>query len=124
MSWYSAAFIGGRGFSSNYGGVENATREICLELSLKDTEIFIYGLSSEPSVTRKNIKLITCPSYLYEYFGHHIMILYCVLHTVFILRPKVVFLFASGPCIFTPLIRLTGIKVVSSLRAVDSARDK
>ena len=41
------AFIGGRGLFSNYGGVENAIREIALEVSKKGDSIIVYGASTE-----------------------------------------------------------------------------
>jgi glycosyltransferase involved in cell wall biosynthesis len=121
------AFIGGRGVFSNYGGVENATREIALELSKKYVNLLVYGVeghvdnSFEPP---HNLKGVATPSWIYNKLGQHGMILFCVLHAIFVSRPKVVYLFASGPCVFTPLLRLGGLNVVTSLRAIDSARDK
>jgi glycosyltransferase involved in cell wall biosynthesis len=121
------AFIGGRGIFSNYGGVENATREITLELAKKDLMLAVYGVKGELENEIKlpcNINELCCPTWIYKKLGQHGMILYCVLHALFLSRPRVVYLFASGPCIFTPLLRLGGLKVVTSLRAIDSARDK
>ena len=121
------AFIGGRGIYSNYGGVENATREITLELAKKNLNIAVYGVEGENENTIKlplNLRDICCPSWIYKKLGQHGLILYCVLHALFISRPKVVYVFASGPCAFTPLLRVGGLKVVTSLRAIDSARDK
>lgn len=125
MKKYKAAFIGGRGFSSNYGGVENATREISLALSNRDIKLLVYGVQSDCRADMPaNITQVSCPLSIYKKLGQHAMILYCTLHAMFIARPQVVFLFASGPCIFTPLLRIAGIKVITSLRAIDSARDK
>lgn len=121
------AFIGGRGIFSNYGGVENATREVTLELSKKDINLLVYGVAGEEDNNFDlplNLKSVSSPAWLYKKLGQHGMITFCVLHTLFVSRPKVVYLFASGPCVFTPLLRLGGIKVVTSLRAIDSARDK
>jgi glycosyltransferase involved in cell wall biosynthesis len=121
------AFIGGRGLFSNYGGVENAIREIALEVSKKGENITVYGASNEDENAfslPQNLKRVDCPIWIYQRLGQHGLILFCVLHALFVGRPKVVYLFASGPCIFTPVLRLGGIKVITSLRAVDSARDK
>ncbi len=125
MKKENIAFIGGRGYFSNYGGVENATREISLELAKKNLNIIIYGVKeSTQNLVAKNITTLGCPKFIYNLFGQHGLILFSVLHAIFFSRPKVVYLFASGPCIFTPLLRLGGLKVVTSLRAIDSARDK
>jgi glycosyltransferase involved in cell wall biosynthesis len=121
------AFIGGRGLFSNYGGVENAIREIALEVSKKGDSIIVYGASNEDENAfplPQNLSKVDCPLLVYQKLGQEALILFCVLHALFIDRPKIVFLFASGPCIFTPVLRLGGIKVITSLRAVDSARDK
>ncbi|MBH0052314.1 MULTISPECIES: glycosyltransferase family 4 protein [unclassified Pseudoalteromonas] len=124
------AFLGGRGLHSNYGGVENAIREISDVISQKEnTQVTVYGTKTEGfdnvnQETKKNIQTVNCPSCIYKKLGQHGIIFWCVLHLIFVSRPNVVYVFASGPCIFTPLLRLSGIKVVSSLRAIDSARDK
>ena len=122
------AFLGGRGIYSNYGGVENAVREISYEMGKTNgIKICVYGVNDE-SICKtelpKNIFSVGCSSWIPKFFGQHGAILSCVLHSIFILRPKVVIIFASGPCIFTPVLRLAGLKVVTSLRAIDSARDK
>jgi glycosyltransferase involved in cell wall biosynthesis len=121
------SFIGGRGLYSNYGGVENAIREITKELTKKRLNVSVYGVASEAESVFPNCNRITpinMAQLIYRIGGQHFYILSCVLHAGLILRPKVVFLFASGPCVFTPVLRLFGIKVVTSLRAVDSKRDK
>ncbi|WP_111977432.1 glycosyltransferase family 4 protein [Algibacillus agarilyticus] len=128
MAVCDVSFIGGRGIFANYGGVENATREIVLEMS-KQTKINInvYGVKGTSDNTfklPKNVRTTNILNIFYKVFGQHGFILLCVLHAILIRRPKVVVLFASGPCVFTPLIRVAGIKVITSLRAIDSARDK
>ncbi|MEH6713884.1 MAG: glycosyltransferase family 4 protein [Paraglaciecola polaris] len=127
MSKVDMAFIGGRGLFSNYGGVENAIREIALEVSKKNENIIVYGASNEDENVfplPRNLTRVVCPLWIYQKLGQHGLIVFCVLHALFVGRPKVVYLFASGPCIFTPLLRLGRLKVITSLRAVDSARDK
>lgn len=121
------AFIGGRGLFSNYGGVENAIREIAVEVSKKGESIIVYGASNEDEnvfTLPQNLSKVDCPLLIYQKLGQEALILFCVLRALFIDRPKIVFLFASGPCIFTPVLRVGGIKVITSLRAIDSARDK
>lgn len=122
------AFIGSRGIFSNYGGVENATREIVLEMSQENNvNINVYGVRNEDDnkfTLPVNVTTIFIPAFIYRYLGQHGYILFCILHVLLINRPKVVILFASGPCVFTPLLRFAGIKVITSLRAFDSARDK
>lgn len=128
MQYVKIAFVGSRGIFSNYGGVENATREIVLEMSQeKNVKINVCSVHSENDnkfVLPENVKITFVPSFIYKYFGQHGYILFCILNVLLIDRPKVVILFASGPCVFTPLLRFGGIKVITSLRAFDSARDK
>jgi len=121
-------FLGGRGFHSSYGGVENAIREIALEMSLSDLRLGVCGLQgsleSDNESYPNNITLIDCPYWVYKCLGQHGMTLYCLVKSLLLMRPKVMVVFASGPNVFTPVLRLLGIKVISSLRAVDSERDK
>lgn len=124
----SIAFIGGRGLNSNYGGVENAIREIskCL-VSYSDTEITVYGTREDsPSLVNKTetIKQVNMPRFVYDKGGQHLLTFFCVANAIFKRKNKIIFLFASGPCIFTPLLKLFGFKVVANIRAVDSQRDK
>ena len=121
------AFIGGRGLFSNYGGVENAIREITLQLAEKQTLINVYGINNEiDSIFElpQNVKRISIYSWIYQFLGQHGLIFSSVLLAIFRDRPRLVIVFASGPCIFTPLLRLGGLKVITSLRAIDSERDK
>lgn len=119
------AFLGGRGLNSNYGGVENAIRNISKSMANKGLSVLVYGNSENKlSCDENNLKVKEMPNFIYKFFGQHFFIFFCVLHLIFIERPKVVCVFASGPCIFLPIIRLFRIKTISSLRAVDSERDK
>ena len=123
------AILGGRGYHSNYGGVENAVREIANQLAARHSlDVVIYGTdpSEVESSTLRNTQLsfVYPPKPIYRRLGQHAAILFCVMHMLFISRPKTSLVFASGPNVFVPLLRLFGIPVVSSLRAVDSARDK
>ncbi len=121
------AFIGGRGLFSNYGGVENAIREITLQLAEKEIFIHVYGVNNEiDSIFElpQNVKRISIYSWIYQFLGQHGLIFSSVLLAIFRDRPRLVIVFASGPCIFTPVLRLGGLKVITSLRAIDSERDK
>jgi len=128
------AFIGGRGFKSSYGGVENAIREIVLEmtkiadLSNNNIELAVCGVTDPKHegnhATPSNVRILGCPLWIYQKFGQHGLTVFGVVRLIFSYRPKVAIVFASGPCLFIPILRLFGIKVVSSLRAVDSHRDK
>lgn len=119
------AFIGGRGYNSNYGGVENAIRNISSLMTDKGLSVLVYGNGeNDSSATNENLKIKEFPNFIYNSFGQHVFILFCVLHVIFVERPKVVCVFASGPCIFLPLIKFFRINTISSLRAVDSERDK
>lgn len=122
---FDVAFLGGRGFQSSYGGVENAVRNISKEMKNHNVSVAVYGNGELPKKSNSDgVFEVEMPRWVYSNFGQHIYIFFCVLHLILILRPKVVYVFASGPSIFIPLIRVFRIKVISSLRAIDSARDK
>ncbi|WP_162064157.1 glycosyltransferase family 1 protein [Vibrio taketomensis] len=48
MVKHTIAFIGGRGLFSNYGGVENATREIAKEFTNHENmTVLVYSVKGE-----------------------------------------------------------------------------
>ncbi len=123
------AILGGRGYHSNYGGVENAVREIADQtVERHKLNLLVYGTDSSelPSSNFHNHRLsfVYPPRSIYRYLGQHGAVLFCVFHILCLTRPTVVLVFASGPCVFVPLLRLFGFPVISSLRAIDSARSK
>ncbi|MBX2846817.1 MAG: glycosyltransferase family 4 protein [Acidiferrobacterales bacterium] len=123
------AIIGGRGYHSSYGGVENAIRCIHDEMSSKyDLKIVVYGTDSREVIDSKKTNsdnaFVYAPSFAYRFFGQHGATLSCVLHALFISRPRVTLIFASGPSIFVPAFRVFRKPVITSLRAIDSSRDK
>lgn len=123
------AMLGGRGFHSNYGGVENAVRQISRQIMTRSsTELIVYGTDESEVATSPHdsadVRCVYAPGAVYRMLGQHGATLVCVIHALAVLRPDVVLVFASGPNVFVPLFRLFGIPVVSSLRARDSARDK
>lgn len=127
MSNYDVIFLGGRGLRSNYGGVENAIRETTLEMSKEELKIGVYGVLGENSNTcefPENLCEINLSNRVYKIFGQYGFIFLCVLHILLFSRPRVAFIYASGPCFFTPILRIGGVKVITSLRAIDSQRDK
>lgn len=117
----------GRGYHSSYGGVENAIREITLEMSSSGLQLGVCGISDSPKACPDrphNITLVNCPAWLYKHLGQHSATLYCMAKSLLRWRPRVMVVFASGPNITTPILKLFGVHVISSLRAVDSSRDK
>lgn len=123
------AIIGGRGYHSSYGGVENAIRRISDSMVAQySLNIIVYGTDSseagEVQQVGARLRFVYAPRFSYRLFGQHGATLACVLHALFVSRPRVVLLFASGPSVFVPLFRLVGKPVITSLRAIDSARDK
>ncbi len=125
---HTIAFIGGRGLFSNYGGVENATREIAKEFTNHENmTVLVYSVKGEKDEVftyPNNLQLVEIARGIYQKFGQHGYILACVFHALFVTRPKAVLVFASGPCLFTPLLRIGGIRVISSIRGMDSERNK
>lgn len=121
--------VGGRGYHSNYGGVENAVREIARQLEARHhLRVVVYGTDSSEvrrsTLGDASLSFVYPPEIIYRYLGQHGAVLFCVMHILLISRPRVSLVFASGPNVFVPLLRLFKIPVVSSLRAVDSARSK
>jgi len=123
------AIIGGRGYHSSYGGVENAIRQISNHMAASySLTIVVYGTDSSEvessSLSNVDLSFVYSPHKIYQVFGQHGASLACALHAVFISKPRTVLIFASGPSIFVPLFRLFRTPVITSLRAIDSARDK
>ena len=122
------AFIGGRGFFSNYGGVENAIREISTRISNVEGHcVDIYGHSAdnqEDTISKKDRVYILNPPKLISKCGHLISILFNTLYAISVRRPDVIILFASGPSAMCLITRLFGVPTIAGLRAIDSERDK
>lgn len=121
------AIIGGRGWHSSYGGVENAVRQISKGIAGKNcAKVIVYGYNSESSSESITdyLKFINFGTKKPFGHSHHFQVLTAVLHSIFLARVSHVFLFASGPSIFTPLYRLLGVEVTACLRSVDSERNK
>lgn len=123
------AIIGGRGYHSSYGGVENAIRQISNHMAASySIQIMVYGTDSSEvdgsKLSNTDLSCVYSPHSIYSRLGQHGAVFACVLHALFISRPRTVLIFASGPSVFVPLFRVFGKPVITSLRAIDSARDK
>ena len=123
MNNLSVSFIGGRGFSSSYGGVENAIRHFSLELSKHGVTVYVYGIENErPKIENNFIVPVTTAKFLPS--SQLFNVLFALIHVLLKSKTKNVILFASGPCAFTFLFRIFGLNVITSLRAIDSNRGK
>jgi glycosyltransferase involved in cell wall biosynthesis len=125
-----AAFFGGRGFDSHYGGVENATREITRRLAAQpDLAVTVYGFGGQRwfRATRQqgiDIGSVDAPAWASRWLGNAGASLVNLLFAMFKDRPDVVVLFASGPSMLCWLTRLLGVPSIACLRAIDSNRSK
>ncbi len=122
------AFVGGRGFHSNYGGVENAIREISSRLASAGLEVDVYGQGSASGFSKEQIKpglvAIGAPTVFSRFKGNAVLAFVNCLYALVMRRPKVLLLFASGPSLLSIFARLMGVRVIAALRAIDSKRDK
>lgn len=122
------AFVGGRGFSSNYGGVENAIREISQRVATQGYEVDVYGQGSDRGFSKRQVAEglfeVSAPRAFSRFSGNALLAGINCLYALTVRRPRVILLFASGPSLLTPLARLLGIRVIAALRAIDSQRDK
>lgn len=123
------AVIGGRGYQSNYGGVENAIREIFSRIgNTEKFDVDVYGHSPNNFLSVKdvseNITSITVPRIINKIGGNAVVTLIATLYALLFRRPQVFIFFASGPCAMALITRLLGIHTIGCLRAIDSQRDK
>lgn len=123
------AFVGGRGLHSNYGGVENAVREIASRLAQSsDFDVDVYGQGTGDwfSVTEiePGLNSVAAPAFMSRFSGNAILAFVNCLYALVVRRPQVLLLFASGPCLLAIFARLLRIPVIAALRSIDSQRDK
>ncbi|GAA4890777.1 glycosyltransferase family 4 protein [Ferrimonas pelagia] len=120
------AFVGGRGVDSRYGGVENAICQLASRMAAYPrTEIWVTGRGRGLGFRRQrfgDVHALQAPKVVGK-LGHAICTAILLLHLMLVVRPQVVLLFASGPCVFSGLLRLCGVRVIACLRAIDSQRD-
>ncbi len=119
-------WLGGRGFHSSYGGVENAIRELAKESAqLDDIEPWVTGKGQGWWFSRDQhagVKLVQAPKWLGR-LGHAVCSLGLLLYVIARVRPDTLFLFASGPSLLSVIGRGLGAHTVACLRAIDSQRD-
>ncbi|SHI26536.1 glycosyltransferase family 4 protein [Ferrimonas marina] len=122
----AVALVGGRGFHSAYGGVENAVHQLSREMARQGTQpIWVAGHGEGRGFQRSQshgVHLLSAPKWVTA-LGHSATTLVVLLYLLIWVRPQVVFLFASGPSLLSPLVRLFGARAVACLRAIDSQRD-
>lgn len=115
----SSCFIGSRGFGSSYGGVEHAVNSICIRAA-KSGPVHVYTNLNDSSHV-ENLFVHRVPK---MWSTHLAFTLYSVIHSIFVLRVRGVFIFAAGPCMFTPFYKLFGVRTICCLRGYDSKRKK
>lgn len=120
--------MGGRGLHSNYGGVENAIREIASRLATADLQVDVYGQGAgrwfSVSEEQPGLTSVGAPVKCSRFSGNAVLALVNCLYALLFRRPQVLLLFASGPSLLALLARLMGVRVIAALRAIDSQRDK
>ncbi len=120
------ALVGGRGYRSNYGGVENAIRQLANEMVKLSVEpIWVPGRGECTTFsveTEGTLRALSVPGWI-SCFGHSVTTLIGLLYLLMRVRPRVVYLFASGPCLLSIVSRAFGVRTIACLRAIDSARD-
>jgi len=124
------AFVGGRGFHSNYGGVENGIREIASRVAQSsdvDIDVDVYGQGSDKwfSVTqaKPGLNSITAPAFM-SHSGNAALAFINCLYALLVRRPHVLVLFASGPSLLSVLAKILRVPVIAALRGIDSQREK
>ena len=123
------AFVGGRGYHSNHGGVENAVREIASRLATcPELEVDVYGQGTAPwfetTTVAPGLTAVGAPEFCSRFDGNAVLALANCLYALLVRRPRVLLLFASGPSLLAILARLWRVRVICALRAIDSQRDK
>lgn len=109
--------IGTRGFPGVQGGVEMHSQHLYTTMSrnFDDITVRVYRrkpyLTEQSATTFPHIEYIDLPSTRIKGFEAMFHTLLCVLH-IAVHRPAVVHVHNIGPGLFTPLLRLLGLKVV------------
>ncbi|MBY5994262.1 glycosyltransferase family 4 protein [Ferrimonas balearica] len=120
------AWVGGRGYHSSYGGVENAIRQLArATASMPDIDSWVTGRGQGLGFVERQesgLQLVEAPKWLGR-MGQGLCTLGLLLYVLVRVRPDTLFLFASGPSLLSFLGRLFGARTVACLRAIDSQRD-
>ena len=114
--------MGTRGIPAKYGGFETAVEEISQRL------VGAYSVSvycrDKGTDTYLGIRRIAVPAINSTSLETISRTLFSTLHAIFVLRPKVVFLMNSANAVFIPLLKLSGIKVISHVDGLEWQRPK
>ena len=119
--------IGTRGFPHIQGGVEKHCEQLYTTLA-QHTNTFFYVFRRNPYVKTKekiskNIKFIDLPSTQIKGFETIIHSLLSTIYCLFI-RPDIVHIHNMGPALFSPILKLCGIKVVLTYHSVNYEHNK
>jgi glycosyltransferase involved in cell wall biosynthesis len=126
------AFIGTRGIPPNYGGSETYVEQLALQLADKGDDVWVYGarLPSDPILRERassypeGVHRVEIPTLQTKHADNFVRSLLATLHVCFQRQVQVVEFNNMGPSLFSFLPRIFGKKVVGSIRAMDSHREK
>jgi glycosyltransferase involved in cell wall biosynthesis len=126
------AFIGTRGIPPNYGGSEMYVEQIALQLAAKGDEVWVYGcpivgnsvLEDRAGKYPRNIHRVEIPTLRTKHADNFLRSLLATIHVCTQHQIEVVEFNNMGSALFSFLPRLFGKKVVGSIRAMDSRREK
>ena len=120
------AVIGIRGLPGVQGGVERHCENIYPRFN-RDTHFRVYRrrpyLNSESQTTFDNISFVDLPSTRIKGFEAVFHTLLCCLHLIFN-RVDIVHIHNIGPGMFTPLLRLFGMKVILTYHSPNYEHEK
>lgn len=128
-SSHRIAFLGGRGYYSNYGGVENAMRELSTRLVKEQgflVDVYGHGSAVLPVKTSPipGLTNISAPGLISKLGGNSLVPFFGAFYALLFRRPDTAIIFASGPSVTALLFKLFGVHTICGLRAIDSQRDK
>lgn len=126
---HKIAFLGGRGYYSNYGGVENAMRELSFRLvNEQGFNVDVYGHGEKALVEKTSpvpgLWNIAAPALIAKLGGNSLVPFFAAFYALLCRRPDTAIIFASGPSMTALLFKLFGVHTICGLRAIDSQRDK
>ncbi len=119
--------IGTRGFPHIQGGVEKHCEQLYTSL-VQHTDAIFYVFRRTPYVKSKeiiseNIRFIDLPSTKIKGFETVIHSFLATIYSLFI-RPDIVHIHNMGPALFSPILKLCGIKIVLTYHSVNYEHKK
>jgi glycosyltransferase involved in cell wall biosynthesis len=120
------AMIGIKAIPAQFGGFETAADEISRGLVRLGYSVRVYnrsGMSPISGSSYEGVDLVTLPTAKSKNLSTIVHAFLCTLH-VLTHRVDVVHYFTTGATLFSPLLRLLGIKVVCSVDGTDWQRAK